>query len=84
MLTHAHRTITYSMNTSFVEKYQNIIYHKNMNTSIEGNKNPTDYRGYFGNRHSEARGTKLSEEMIKKEQIILNRLADSRSESVGG
>lgn len=54
-----------------------------MNTSIEGNKNPTDYRGYFGDRRLEARGTKLSEEMINKEKVILNQLANRRSELVG-
>lgn len=54
-----------------------------MNTSGEGNKNPTDCRGYFGDRRSEAGGTKLSEEMINKEKVILNQLADRRSESVG-
>jgi len=47
------------------------------------NKNPIDYRGYFGDRRLEARGINIAAGMINKETVILNRLSDDRSELVG-
>jgi len=50
---------------------------------MERDKNPIDYRGYFGDKRSEDRGMNISAGMMNKETVILNRLSDERAELVG-
>ncbi len=55
-----------------------------MNIAVRATQyNPIDYINYFGDMRLEARGNDIAAEMICKETVILNRLADNRADLVG-
>lgn len=56
-----------------------------MNIAVRTSQySPIDYTSYFGDHRLEVRGNDLAAEMLQKETVILNQLAENRAELVGG
>jgi hypothetical protein len=56
-----------------------------MNIAVRTSQySPIDYTSYFGDHRLEVRGNDLAANMLQKETVILNQLAENRAELVGG